>query len=198
MVKIYSEFSEIEYRFNANGELYIADVYIMFNKSEPMEYFYKWKGRLCFEIKHTHAVDIFKIKNCYYEGIPIFEHTISSKMTFENVTSSNELKDRKNYVTKMLSEKIYGNIISDPSSNEYINYCRCINENYTLKSEINYLINKNNDLLNYQNENKHQMQMLNDVISKTEIQNEKLSDFKTKVMSSKTIKLILKLYNIEY
>lgn len=198
LVKIYSEFSEIEYRFNANGELYIADVYIMFNKSEPMEYFYKWKGRLCFEIKHTHAVDIFKIKNCYYEGIPIFEHTISSKMTFENVTSSNELKDRKNYVTKMLSEKIYGNIISDPSSNEYINYCRCINENYTLKSEINYLINKNNDLLNYQNENKHQMQMLKDVISKTEIQNEKLSDFKTKVMSSKTIKLILKLYNIEY
>ena len=42
------------------------------------------------------------------------------------------------------------------------------------------------------------MQMLKDVISKTEIQNEKLSDFKTKVMSSKTIKLILKLYNIEY
>ena len=102
-------------------------------------------------------------------------------------------------ITPVLKEVFRrGNIISDPSSNEYINYCRCINENYTLKSEINYLINKNNDLLNYQNENKHQMQMLKDVISKTEIQNEKLSDFKTKVMSSKTIKLILKLYNIEY
>ena len=52
LVKIYSEFSEIEYRFNANGELYIADVYIMFNKSEPMEYFYKWKGRLCLSLIH--------------------------------------------------------------------------------------------------------------------------------------------------
>lgn len=198
IVKIYPAFSEIEYRFKANGEVYFADVYIMFNKSEPAEYLYKWKGRLCFEINHTHAVDTIKKENCYYEGIPIFEHTISKKLSFENVTSSKELIDRKNFVTNMLSEKIYGKILSNPSSNEYINYIKCINENYTLKSELNNLINKNNELLSIQSENKKEKQKLEEIIKMIKSENNILLSFKKTVLSNKVIKMLLKMKNISY
>jgi len=107
-------------------------------------------------------------------------------------------QDRKNFVTNMLYEKIYGKILSNPSSNEYINYIKCINENYTLKSELNNLINKNNELLSIQSENKKEKQKLEEIIKMIKSENNILLSFKKTVLSNKVIKMLLKMKNISY
>lgn len=129
-------YSDIEYFFKANGNDYYADVFIFFKKSFPEEYYYKWGGKLCIEINHTHAVEKRKIDDCYKQGIAVFEHSISKKLQMnENVQTEEELLHQKNFITKKLSEKIYGRLISNPSTEEYIMLQKLKSENETLKAE---------------------------------------------------------------
>lgn len=112
-IKIYVTKTDIEYHFEANHNNYVADVFIWFNKSEPSEYYKKWGGKLCFEVKHTHSVDSKKITDCNTAGIAIFEHKISNKLMIKNdyCSSKAEFDDRVKFITQYLKQKIYGKIL---------------------------------------------------------------------------------------
>lgn len=141
-IKLYVSYSDIEYDFTANGNNYIADIYICFYKSVPEEYLYKWKGKLLFEVRYTHAVEENKVKDCYFEGIPVFEHTVSEKLKMnEYVVSEEELINQKNFIKEKLSEKIYGKLLSDPNSEDYYDMIRNLQkESYELSSNNKRLL----------------------------------------------------------
>ncbi|MCH5297258.1 MAG: hypothetical protein J1E85_06270 [Ruminococcus sp.] len=140
-IKLYVSYSDIEYDFTANGNNYSADVYICFYKSVPEEYLYRWNGKLLLEIQYTHAIEKEKVRDCYVEGLPVFEHTISEKLKMNEYTSSEEeLINQKNFIKEKLSEKIYGKLLSDPELEDYYSMIE------KLKTENNEL-KKHNELL---------------------------------------------------
>lgn len=140
-IKLYVSYSDIEYDFTANGNNYSADVYICFYKSVPEEYLYRWNGKLLLEIQYTHAVEKEKVKDCYSEGFPVFEHTISEKLKMNEYTSSEkDLINQKSFIKEKLSEKIYGKLLSDPELEDYYSMIE------KLKEE-NDELNSNNKLL---------------------------------------------------
>lgn len=182
-IKLYISYSDIEFYFTANGNNYVADVFVYFNKSEPMEYFYKWKGILCFEIKYKHAVDKRKVDDCYVEGIPVFEHTISKKlMISDNTINEEELISQKNFITNKLTDKIYGKLLSDPESEEY----KLIEK---LKKENDELRNENSKLQNCN-------AILMEVNNKQNIRIKELQDKYKKIENKKILKFILKIFRI--
>lgn len=193
-IKLFVSYSDIEVAFSANGNNYFADVFVYFKKSIPVEYYYKWNGKLCFEIRHTHAVEKSKVSDCYVEGIPIFEHTISKKLLMDEKTSSEEvLLNQKKFITDILSDKIYGKILSDPTWEKY----KVIEK---LKKENDRLINENNELKNYNavlmNINKSQSVRI------VELENEnrnvsELINYKNTIENKKLLKFLLKIFGIK-
>lgn len=194
-IKLYVSYSDIEYYFNANGNDYYADIFIYFNKSEPEEYYYKWGGKLCFEIKHTHPVEKKKAYDCYKEGIAIFEHPISEKLMINgNTNSEEELINQKNFIAKELSEEIYGDLISNPSTEEYVMIQKLKSENIALKTENESLRKYNTNLIKKINE-------LNDSIEKSnndvlQLQNEhfKFLQLKRQINNHKFLRKFMKLF----
>lgn len=190
-IKLYVSFSDMEYYYKANGNDYFVDVFIHFDRSEPEEYFYKWNGQLCIEIKHTHAVDKKKIIDFSKEGIPIFEHTISKKlMMSENTSSEEELLNQKKFIAEKLSEKIYGKLISDPSSEEFKLILKLKKQNNDLRSKTTELENEN-IILKQKNTN------LESEIKRLEQDNTTLLRYKNLLESKKVIKFMIKLYKIK-
>lgn len=190
-IKLYVSFSDMEYYFYVNNNDRYADVFIRFEKSEPEEYFYKWNGRLCIEIKHTHAVDKSKIIDFYKEGIPIFEHTISKKlMISDNISSEEELLNQKSFIAKKLSEKIYGKLISDPSAEEFNLILKLQKENDALLSKNTKLENEN-IILKQENTN------LENEIIRLKQDNDFLLHYKNLLESKKILKFIIKFFKIK-
>lgn len=203
-IKLYVSYSDIEYDFTANGNNYTADIYICFYKSVPEDYLYKWKGKLLFEIRYTHAVEEDKAKDCYFEGIPVFEHTVSDKLKMnEYLVSEEELINQKNFIKEKLSEKIYGKLLSDPKSEDYYDMIKDLQkENYELKSNNKYLfksnkilsdrimelendsneITKNNELLFKVNKNQaNRIKDLDNENERIKIYNSSLLDYKDSI-----------------
>ena len=158
-IKLYVYQSEIEVAFEANNNLYVADVFVYFNKSEPEIYYKKWNGQLCFEIKNTHAVDSKKINDCKIEKIPVFEHTISSKLMIDNsLNSEEELLNQKQFITEKLSNIIYGKLLSDPNCYNFVSELKEKEKKiYDLENKLNTVMFQYKELLseheNYRNQN---------------------------------------------
>ena len=196
-IKLCVWYSDIEVSFSANGNNYVTDVFVFFDKSEPAEYFYKWKGKLCFEIKNTHAVDKRKIDDCYAAGIPIFEHTISNKLMMSNHTSSEEdLLNQKNFITEKLIEKIYGKLLSDPKSEEYKMIEKLTNENNELRNENNELKSSNNILMNLNSKQSIRIKELEEENKNIEYNYDILLNYKKSIENNKFLKFILKIFGI--
>lgn len=169
IIKLYVSSSKIEWFFSANGNNYIADVFIKFYKSEPERYYKKWNGQLCFEIKNTHSVDKKKIKDCYIAGIPIFEHTISKKLMMDGHTESEyEILSQTRFIFDKLSEKIYGKLLSDPDNEIY--------EIEKIKKEKDDLLIKNQQLLSINNELRDMTDSQKSIIKKLENNNSYLKN----------------------
>ncbi len=114
---------------------YRADVYYELDKNQPdktgKSLFYKWCGKLVIEVKVTHKTNSEKCEAFEENGIPIFEVSVSGKMrdkykldqpgaplTIERI--ENAISEMK----KIFSKKIYGRLISDPTSKEYAIMCK--------------------------------------------------------------------------
>ncbi len=184
--------SDIEHKFKANGNTYYADIFFKFYKSIPEEYFYKWNGELCFEIKHTHAVEAKKHRDCYKEGIAIFEHSISSN--YVNMISRiiNEQSENAvvSLITNALKEYIYGEFISDPESEEF----KMINR---LNNEISFLNKEKIENQKTIRDLDDKINILEDEKTKLIFENAELISFKKNVKSKKTLNFLLKLYRIK-
>lgn len=197
-IKLYVSNNDIEVGFSANGNYYQADVFIYFYKSEPEEYFYKWKGKLCFEIKNTHAVDKRKIDDCYAEGIPIFEHTISKKlMISDNTSSEEELLNQRCYITEKLTEKIYGKLLSDPQSEEYKLIEKLMKENDELHDRNNQLENYNTLLMDLNRKQSLRIEELENENKKLEYNNKSLLNYQNTIENKKILKLVLKIFGVK-
>lgn len=112
-----------EKRFDFEDVFY-ADVYYELDKRQ--EYYYKWYGKLVLEVAVTHKVDNHKRLIFEQNNVPIFEVTISKKMikNFGLETPGAEISECRiikaiENMTKMFERSIYGNFISNPSSEEY-------------------------------------------------------------------------------
>jgi len=112
-----------EKRFDFEDTLY-ADVYYELNKYQ--EYYYKWYGKLVLEIAVTHKVDSNKRSMFEKNNIPIFEVKIGEKMINEfgletpgAKISEIRIKKAIENMTKIFEKNIYGDFISNPSSEEY-------------------------------------------------------------------------------
>lgn len=191
VIKLYVSYSDIEYAFIANGKYYCTDVFINFYKSNPEEYFYKWNGKLCIEIKYTHPVTKEKAQDFYSQGIPVFEHSISRKLLMsEHTNSEKEIIKQKNYIKDLLSEKIYGKLLSDPKSKEYVMIERLKKENVELQ-EKNAELKKNNAfLLNLNNIQSNQIVQMQQKTSE-------LEKYKKEIEKHKFIKFIIGLLGIK-
>lgn len=191
LIKLYVSYSDIEYGFIANDNHYYTDVFIRFYKSEPEEYLYKWKGRLCFEINYTHPVEKEKVQNFYMDGMALFEHKISRKLLMsEHTYSEEELIKQKNYIKERLSDKIYGKLLSDPKSKEYIMIERLKKENIELRNRNNELEKNNALLLNVNN-------LQSTKIVQMEKKTLKLEKYINEIEKHRFIKLIIKLFGIK-
>ena len=218
-IKLYVSNSDIEVGFTANGNNYYADVLINFYKSEPEVYYHKWNGKLCFEINYSHPVDDKKVNDCFLEGIAIFEHTISPKLTINEYTSSeDDLISQKNFILEKLSEVIYGKLLSDPIAYSYTGAYNLTEENKNLKiknvelSNLNKLLLNINDkqsteIVKLQNQNRS---LKNDnvlLMSENDKQSSKivdlqrenkmLADFNESINHKKILKFVLKIFGIK-
>ena len=184
--------SDIEHKISANGNVYYADIYFKFYKSEPEEFFYKWNGELCFEIKHTHAVGNKKSQDCYNEGIAIFEHTIS-KTFLEMVESIDDSRSEKaviDTITDKLKTGIYGEWVSNPSSERYIMIKDLQGEVQSLNNKLFEQQEKTDYYKgSYYDEKKAKELALKDCTE--------LSAFKQNVQSKKLLRFLLRLYRIK-
>lgn len=198
IIKLYVSDSDIEYEFIANGNRYYADVFIRFYKSIPEEYFYKWRGKLLIELNKTHAIGKKKAKDCYDYGFPIFEHTISEKLLMnEHTNSEEEILQQKNFISNYLSEKIYGKLISDPISEDFIMIERLKKENNELKNKYDNLLNNNSLLINvneYQANRIVELQAENADIKNS---NQQLVNYKNAIEKKKILKIILKICGVK-
>lgn len=138
-----------EKRFDFEDTFY-ADVYYELDKNQ--EYYYKWYGKLVLEVALTHKVDSNKRSIFEKNNIPIFEVKIGKKMIedFKLETPNEEISESRikkaiESMTKIFQRNIYGDFISNPSSEEYklmINYKDEIMQfkNKRDKEEEKYLI----------------------------------------------------------
>ncbi len=190
-IKLYVSHSDIEVGFTANGNNYYADVFIDFYKSEPSFYYYKWNGKICFEINYSHSVEDKKVNDCFLEGIAIFEHTVSNKLSMrEHITTEEEVINQKNFIAEKLSTVIYGKLLSDPVAVDYKNFDNLIKENIRLETQYRSLLNDNKALLNANNFQSNKIiQLEQNVLS--------LEKYKNKIENHKFIKFIIKLFGIK-
>lgn len=189
---LYVSEGDIEHKFHANGNIYYADIYFKFFKSEPEEYYYKWNGEICFEIMHTHKVGEKKKFDCLKEGIAVFEHPISTAYIDLISNIYNEQSEFRvvKKITEDLQDYIKGSIISNPETEEYIMIKKLQKEIEDLKQDNNMQLcmieDLNNKIRNIKFENKS-------ILS----QNNQLEKFKSTIFEKKIFKLLLKIYGIK-
>ncbi len=131
-----------EKRFDFEDTFY-ADVY--YELDERQEYYYKWYGKLVLEVEVTHKVDSNKRLTFEKNNVPIFEVKISEKMKNEfgletpgaKITES-RIKTAIEKMTKIFEKNIYGDFISNPSSEEYKTMIK-------FRKEIRQFENKRNE-----------------------------------------------------
>lgn len=122
-IRVNKEKSCNEKRFDFEDTFY-ADVYYELDKHQ--EYYYKWYGVLVLEVEITHKDDKNKCSLFEKNNVPIFEVKISKKMIddFGLETSGAKISEDRIEkaiinMTKIFEKNIYGDFISNPSSEEY-------------------------------------------------------------------------------
>lgn len=190
LIKLYISRSEIEYKFYANDNCYYADIYFWFYKSEPANYILKWQGQLCFEIFHTHKTEQKKVKDCLLNNIAVFEHTISPAFLIENCYSEKTLLKKEENIILSLSSEIYGEILSDPASNEYKEIVRI----YQKLEQLQY---ENKQIINTVDYYKNTVEELNKKLDKEINEKVELEKFKKSIENNKFFAFVIKLFRIK-
>lgn len=111
----------IEKRFDLAGSTRVADVYLKFDSDSYLAK--KWKGSVCIEVHHTHAVPREKIEDLRRARMAVVEVNLPEAFVFphsEDVTTEHLEAKHVEFLIRYLGEFIVGNVLSDPCSPEYL------------------------------------------------------------------------------
>ncbi|WP_125910460.1 hypothetical protein [Burkholderia singularis] len=107
------------------GAPFVADVYVEFETADSLGL--KWDGRMCVEIKHSHAVDAQKQDELRALGMPVIEVDVSGPpyaYPIDDDATTDELESRHRARLKRMFESDNGFlkavVLSNPSSNAYL------------------------------------------------------------------------------
>lgn len=113
----------------------------------------KWNGKVAIEVVVNHKCEPQKIKDFFNHNIPIIKVYISEKIRFlkevqKKRFDSTDVENYHQFLTKTFTERVYGRIVSDPSSDLY--YQKQLNlKEEKLKSYIKQLDLKEEELISY-------------------------------------------------
>jgi hypothetical protein len=112
---------DLKIRFES-GRFYFPDLVGFFAKDNP--YHEKWGGKVALEVKVSHGCEPEKVQDFLEHNIPIIEINITEKLRFKEELNKqsfdeNDLERYYNFLKIVFSNKVYGKIIVDPSSEAY-------------------------------------------------------------------------------
>lgn len=112
---------DLKIRFES-GRFYFPDLVGFFTDDNP--YHEKWGGKVALEVKVCHGCEPEKVQDFLEHNIPIIEINITEKLRFKEELNKqsfdeNNLERYYNFLTSIFSNKVYGKIIVDPSSEAY-------------------------------------------------------------------------------
>lgn len=113
--------ASIEKRFALAGSTRVADVYLKFDSDSYLAK--KWKGSVCIEVHHTHAVPREKIEDLRRARMAVVEVNLPEAFVFphsEDATTEQLEAKHVEFLIPYLGEFIVGTVLSDPSSPEYL------------------------------------------------------------------------------
>lgn len=118
---IFARESEIEYEIKFKNSKFYIDVFVNFEKSEPMSLVSKWNGALAIEVFVSHKTEENKIEKLNKNGYAIVEVNIPEwlKIDESKEVSEEYFELMKSRIIEYFSDGIKSNIISNPSSKEY-------------------------------------------------------------------------------
>jgi hypothetical protein len=106
------------------GDAYRADAYIEFETTDVIGV--KWEGRLCLEVRHTHAVDAAKQSELRDLDVPVVEVEIPDIFTYkfeDEDTDDDKEEAHRRYIKRVLESEngfLKGTVLSNPSSKKYL------------------------------------------------------------------------------
>ena len=112
---------DLKIRFES-GRFYFPDLIGFF--TDDNHYYEKWGGKVALEIKVSHGCEPEKAQDFLEHNIPIIEINITEKLRFKKELNKqpfdeSDLERHYNFLTSIFSNKVYGEIVVDPSSGEY-------------------------------------------------------------------------------
>jgi hypothetical protein len=111
----------IEKRFDLAAGSRIVDVHLKFDSDSYLAK--KWKGSVCIEVHHTHAVPREKIEDLRRARMAVVEVNLPEAFVFpHNEDATTEQLEAKHieFLVRHLGDFIVGTVLSDPSSPEYL------------------------------------------------------------------------------
>ncbi len=104
-IKIYIKRSRQNFTLNTSKNRYFIDIMFDLEKTEPASYYYKWNGKLAFEIYVTHHNPKSKTNDLTLEGIQIFQAKI-----FEDKRVPEDFNDDEEYeyYRKLVEHEVFG------------------------------------------------------------------------------------------
>lgn len=116
-VKIYIKEGILEKYLRTPYNEYIIDIMFELDRTEPASYFYKWNGKLAFEVLVTHKVSNSKSNDLELIGIQIFQAKIFDNQNVPNVfNSSDEYNKYLEIIQNRVSKpkfKVVGKFLND-------------------------------------------------------------------------------------
>lgn len=116
-VKIYIKEGVLEKYLRTPYNEYIVDIMFELDRTEPASYFYKWNGKLAFEVLVTHKVSNSKSNDLELIGVQIFQAKIFDNQNVPNVfNSSNEYNNYLEIIQNRVSKpkfKVVGKFLND-------------------------------------------------------------------------------------
>lgn len=112
---------DLKIRFES-GRIYFPDLVGFFTDDNP--YYKKWGGKVAIEVKVSHGCEPEKVQDFLDHNIPIIEINITDKLRFREELNKrpfdeNDLERYYQYLTRIFSNKVYGKVLADPSSDSY-------------------------------------------------------------------------------
>ncbi|MDL2323957.1 hypothetical protein LJC61_02225 [Ruminococcaceae bacterium OttesenSCG-928-A16] len=114
----------LEKTFTIDDNEFIVDIYFEIDSTSPPEYLYKWGGKLIVEVCVTHKVPPIKKVAFENNNLAIFEvkfnDSVRKKFDLDSETDENRAQEKQKMMVGMFRKSIFGNLISDPSTEEYL------------------------------------------------------------------------------
>lgn len=112
---------DLKIRFES-GRFYFPDLIGFFADDNP--YYEKWGGKVALEVKVSHGCEPEKVQDFLEHNIPIIEINITEKLRFKEELNKqpfdeNDLERYYNFLKSIFSNKVYGKVVVDPSSEVY-------------------------------------------------------------------------------